>query len=118
MEDDLPCPELLVGRDGGKLLYLVSRQVLEQLSVLQVPDEAGIFLHCSSAYNIVARALAEFLGQFAVFDGHAAVRSEEHTSELQSRGHLVCRLLLEKKNNTSIEEIHQTIPKQYYIDNY
>src|SRR5215813_6399366 len=29
------------------------------------------------------------------FDG----RSEEHTSELQSRPHLVCRLLLEKKNN-------------------
>src|SRR5439155_20907298 len=27
-------------------------------------------------------------------------RSEEHTSELQSRGHLVCRLLLEKKKNT------------------
>src|SRR5437870_6139599 len=27
----------------------------------------------------------------------AAARSEEHTSELQSRGHLVCRLLLEKK---------------------
>src|SRR5690625_5961354 len=26
------------------------------------------------------------------------IRSEEHTSELQSRGHLVCRLLLEKKN--------------------
>src|SRR5690554_7793739 len=26
-------------------------------------------------------------------------RSEEHTSELQSRPHLVCRLLLEKKNN-------------------
>src|SRR2546422_7673094 len=29
-------------------------------------------------------------------------RSEEHTSELQSRLHLVCRLLLEKKNNDSI----------------
>src|SRR5687768_17923422 len=27
-----------------------------------------------------------------------AIRSEEHTSELQSRLHLVCRLLLEKKN--------------------
>src|SRR5437660_6434127 len=27
-------------------------------------------------------------------------RSEEHTSELQSRGHLVCRLLLEKKKQT------------------
>src|SRR5207253_11502938 len=30
-----------------------------------------------------------------------AVRSEEHTSELQSRGHLVCRLLLEKKKKTT-----------------
>src|SRR5215208_7682378 len=29
----------------------------------------------------------------------ADARSEEHTSELQSRGHLVCRLLLEKKKN-------------------
>src|SRR5437660_8185532 len=28
-------------------------------------------------------------------------RSEEHTSELQSRGHLVCRLLLEKKNSVA-----------------
>src|SRR5439155_24709182 len=32
--------------------------------------------------------------------GGAVGRSEEHTSELQSRGHLVCRLLLEKKNFT------------------
>src|SRR5690625_6102988 len=31
------------------------------------------------------------------FERHL-LRSEEHTSELQSRGHLVCRLLLEKKN--------------------
>src|SRR5439155_381951 len=30
-----------------------------------------------------------------------SARSEEHTSELQSRGHLVCRLLLEKKKNRS-----------------
>src|SRR5690625_7113761 len=29
----------------------------------------------------------------------ARLRSEEHTSEFQSRGHLVCRLLLEKKNS-------------------
>src|SRR5690625_5615096 len=31
-------------------------------------------------------------------DATLGMRSEEHTSELQSRGHLVCRLLLEKKN--------------------
>src|SRR5690625_6807751 len=30
--------------------------------------------------------------------GRRGPRSEEHTSELQSRGHLVCRLLLEKNN--------------------
>src|SRR5690625_5470050 len=35
--------------------------------------------------------------------GRKDTRSEEHTSELQSRGHLVCRLLLEKKKiNTSL----------------
>src|SRR5690625_6769580 len=33
-----------------------------------------------------------------VLNSNENIRSEEHTSELQSRGHLVCRLLLEKKN--------------------
>src|SRR5258708_16540067 len=37
-------------------------------------------------------------------------RSEEHTSELQSPDHLVCRLLLEKKkNNNILHPIHQRI---------
>src|SRR3712207_7377711 len=37
-------------------------------------------------------------GSFRVLtDFHVACRSEEHTSELQSRQYLVCRLLLEKK---------------------
>src|SRR6202043_2316714 len=33
-----------------------------------------------------------------------SVRSEEHTSELQSRGHLVCRLLLEKKKKNNVRQ--------------
>src|SRR5437870_8931145 len=37
--------------------------------------------------------------ELALPSGRRARRSEEHTSELQSRGHLVCRLLLEKKNH-------------------
>src|SRR3712207_7896547 len=37
-------------------------------------------------------------------EGLVAVRSEEHTSELQSRQYLVCRLLLEKKKKTSIKK--------------
>src|SRR2546422_6461996 len=36
-------------------------------------------------------------------------RSEEHTSELQSRLHLVCRLLLEKKKKQKTQHILQTI---------
>src|SRR5690625_6788507 len=38
----------------------------------------------------------------------AQARSEEHTSELQSRGHLVCRLLLEKKKQTD----HNKAPRR------
>src|SRR5256885_9523353 len=37
---------------------------------------------------------------------HELVRSEEHTSELQSPCNLVCRLLLEKKNNTATLTTH------------
>src|SRR6266496_4929731 len=35
--------------------------------------------------------------------GHPATRSEEHTSELQSRRDLVCRLLLEKKKKKTLD---------------
>src|SRR5690625_1003522 len=41
--------------------------------------------------------LAEYVNMLNVAAIGATLRSEEHTSELQSRGHLVCRLLLEKK---------------------
>src|SRR3712207_6967299 len=37
-------------------------------------------------------------------------RSEEHTSELQSRQYLVCRLLLEKKKNKQIAHINHVLP--------
>src|SRR2546422_5108633 len=42
-----------------------------------------------------------------IFSGRAARRrrSEEHTSELQSRLHLVCRLLLEKKNRQTLRNV-------------
>src|SRR5439155_2635468 len=44
------------------------------------------------------RRAAGPIGISQQFARHDHQRSEEHTSELQSRGHLVCRLLLEKKN--------------------
>src|SRR5690606_41402951 len=47
----------------------------------------------------IARAVLHPHHLAAVDHGDLAGRSEEHTSELQSRENLVCRLLLEKKNN-------------------
>src|SRR5437899_8989130 len=43
-----------------------------------------------------------------VDDAGKAYRSEEHTSELQSLRHLVCRLLLEKKKKTQTTQTHRT----------
>ena len=51
----------------------------------------GVILAGSRARNEAKAALAKSMHEFAR-------RSEEHTSELQSRRNLVCRLLLEKKN--------------------
>src|SRR2546429_2274753 len=49
----------------------------------------------------------ERAAEHRVTDCRLTVRSEEHTSELQSRLHLVCRLLLEKKKNKeNIEQIN------------
>src|SRR2546422_6713091 len=44
------------------------------------------------------------------FDQGTLARSEEHTSELQSRLHLVCRLLLEKKKNN--DTLHPIAPER------
>src|SRR2546422_8279206 len=46
----------------------------------------------------------------AALDGADVLRSEEHTSELQSRLHLVCRLLLEKKKKENGHNYHLTPP--------
>src|SRR5207253_7950499 len=45
----------------------------------------------------VPQALVRAVGRVRCTGIETRARSEEHTSELQSRGHLVCRLLLEKK---------------------
>src|SRR3712207_6971242 len=42
-------------------------------------------------------------------------RSEEHTSELQSRQYLVCRLLLEKKKNTHLPSRHTQLYSLFFL---
>src|SRR5437868_7806642 len=81
--DRLPRPlRLLLGATG---LGVSDRRLMEAA--------AGKVMLITGASSGVGRATARRLG---------SARSEEHTSELQSRFELVCRLLLEKKNNQKL----------------
>src|SRR2546430_10191690 len=57
-------------------------------------DDAGVFEFAA----VYSAGTWKFLCQF----GCNSLRSEEHTSELQSQSNLVCRLLLEKKKNDTL----------------
>src|SRR2546422_7483615 len=67
--------------------------------VLGQVKKDGITDHISS---VIAGDELFRLIDFEILEAIDAKRSEEHTSELQSRLHLVCRLLLEKKKNKII----------------
>src|SRR5690625_6526091 len=58
-----------------------------------------LVLTCLFVYGISIFLDQKEIVTVDLFSIYAPPRSEEHTSELQSRGHLVCRLLLEKKKN-------------------
>src|SRR3989442_10110986 len=64
-------------------------------------DVAAVGDDNQAIYRWRGAALSNFRGFLRHFP-----RSEEHTSELQSRPHLVCRLLLEKKKKTTEAMIH------------
>src|SRR5438552_7081380 len=64
-----------------------------------IPFRAAPPIACGSIPAVAARTDDCAAGAAAKFRKVPAKRSEEHTSELQSPDHLVCRLLLEKKNH-------------------
>src|SRR5437870_6224690 len=78
--------KILVGTQVGVVAWIdtTTLQVVRRDTIPQIPNP-----QFGGGFGFVAPAQA-----FQVANGK---RSEEHTSELQSRGHLVCRLLLEKK---------------------
>src|SRR5690625_6719766 len=86
----LPTPDSLHSKEGK-----AKRLSGEGLRFIQVSE-----LQCIEM-TVQSILLQQFIVG-SIFHDLSAVdhqyRSEEHTSELQSRGHLVCRLLLEKKN--------------------
>src|SRR5690625_3177214 len=79
-----------------------------QVNLIDISEEAlekGIQTISANLDRMIAREKIseadknETLSNITKFTNTEEGRSEEHTSELQSRGHLVCRLLHEKKNN-------------------
>src|SRR5689334_24817179 len=64
---------------------------------------------CTALKPAGARTFSHSDAMSGHFHSKRWTRSEEHTSELQSQFHLVCRLLLEKK------KIHKSIPKREHI---
>src|SRR5690625_6352011 len=58
-------------------------------------EPTGSYFSPSMLSGVIICLVSAFAGMVAVW--HFTKRAEEHTSELQSRGQLVCRLLLEKK---------------------
>src|SRR5437660_9826938 len=64
--------------------------------VVNLDDDAGFF---QRPHHLRTKVVLMIHGRH---DLRSEMRSEEHTSELQSRGHLVCRLLLEKKKKKKI----------------
>src|SRR5690606_6409324 len=87
--------------DEGALARLHFAYHHQQEQLFQVAAQAGDLVDHLVVEILLDQQVAQGLQQLALF-GHALgdflVRSEEHTSELQSREKLVCRLLLEKKN--------------------
>src|SRR3712207_7885258 len=80
-------------RDGGCACVAHVPRAREQPRRGRGPDVVG-----GGADHLAAHVL---VGVEDVDEARAG-RSEEHTSELQSRQYLVCRLLLEKKKNTKV----------------
>src|SRR2546429_6833762 len=95
------------------MIHLIHRRLLffffndtatTEIYTLSLHDALPICAETGGAYDVLIlgegiTAAAELLRGFG--------RSEEHTSELQSRLHLVCRLLLEKKKDGIISDRDQ-----------
>src|SRR5207249_6177979 len=77
----------------------IGRRPLILLGLVVCAGSLAAIPFTTSFVRLMALSALFGFGEAIVNASAAALRSEEHTSELQSRFDLVCRLLLEKKNN-------------------
>src|SRR5690625_5230576 len=92
---DIKAGDVVVGADGSLAVADVGlARAVTEATAASTGNLLGT-VACLSPEIITSGAADARADVYAV---GIMLRSEEHTSELQSRGHLVCRLLLEKKN--------------------
>src|SRR2546422_7967745 len=89
---------LVINADEGEPGTFKDRYLLERdpHALIEGMLIAARAIRCEKAFVYIRGEYVEPQRRFA------AARSEEHTSELQSRLHLVCRLLLEKKKKKNV----------------
>src|SRR5947209_17210506 len=85
------------GAYAAFLLFFFNATGTTEIYTLSLHDALPI---SATAVNVAATANAPLKMRNSPMKPFRPGRSEEHTSELQSRQYLVCRLLLEKKKNT------------------
>src|SRR5690606_41207468 len=91
--------------EGDYILVADSGRVVCKEDGVLVFGQGGAFA-ISCCHRIVGGIFGG-LGHCSELVDSLRQRSEEHTSELQSRENLVCRLLLEKKNNPTIHQLQK-----------
>src|SRR5689334_20927999 len=106
IDTHLLCEILVAGCLGSVplLIYLVIEPTSTEIYTLSLHDALPISDRDRNRpvlLDYVSRTRRNYQSGIIIFDYRRPIsRSEEHTSELQSQFHLVCRLLLEKKNDT------------------
>src|SRR2546422_1463705 len=95
---------------GGRVSEVAADVVREQPLTIHVNGEKFLTLLCSPM--MLEALVVGYLWMEKVIGD--VERSEEHTSELQSRLHLVCRLLLEKKKREPVHQQVASAPSRSY----
>src|SRR3712207_8018708 len=92
------------------MVFFLNDTATTEIYTLSLHDALPISSRISSARRVLSSSSRSSAGSVASADaasrrsgaaGTAVTRSEEHTSELQSRQYLVCRLLLDKNTKTT-----------------
>src|SRR5690625_6900357 len=98
--------------DVIKVVKKMKHGTIDNVYILQGTEQYFIEQFKNGLENLLKEEVNDEVFSYDLREIPVQDRSEEHTSELQSRGHLVCRLLLEKKNvktkykNTSINNYY------------